>query len=66
MDLTNHPVTPDMHPYLMRLVRAYHTTPVPSRQELLLNQYEMPVTEGWCSLKGLAEQQGISIEGRNN
>ena len=58
-------ISPGMHPYLMRLVRAYHTTPIPSRHELLLNQSEMPITEGWCSMKGIAEQQGITMEDRN-
>ena len=60
MELLPTEVTAEMNPYLMRLVRAYHTTPIPSRHELLLNQYEMPVVDGWCNIKDIANEEIVS------
>ena len=47
------------HPYLTRLSQAYRPhTRVPSRQELLENQYDRPPSH--CSIKGLTTQCGMN------
>jgi hypothetical protein len=45
-------INDQMHPYLMRLVRAYHTTPVPAKQELMYTRYQL---DGHLTMKLLAE-----------
>ena len=53
-------ITSDTHPYAIRLAQAYRPhTPVPSRQELLENQYEQ---SNHCSLKGLTSQCGYEYD----
>ena len=54
-------ITPDTHPYAIKLSRCYSPhTPIPSRQELLENQYDIPPAH--CSLKGLTSQCGYEYD----
>ena len=54
-------ITPDTHPYAIRLAQCYRShTPIPSRQELLENQYDIPPAH--CSLKGLTSQCGYEYD----
>ena len=53
-------ITPDTHPYLIRLSQCYRPhTPIPSRQELLENQYEQ---SHHMSIRGLTQQVGIDYD----
>ena len=50
-------ITPTTHPVAIRLAQPYRPhTPIPSRQELLSNRYEI---SGHCSLKSLCNQMGV-------
>ena len=52
-------ITKDTHPYAIRLAQAYRPfSPIPSRQELLENQYDRPPSH--CSIKGLTTQCGMN------
>ena len=63
MDLKNIVITPETDEALIPLIRAYQGDErIPSRQELLDVQYEMPVTTGYCTLKGLALQAGFNAD----
>ena len=63
LDLKEMIITPETDKALIPLIRAYHGDErIPSRQELLDVQYEMPVTTGHCNLKGLALQAGFNAD----
>ena len=51
-------ITHDTHPYAIRLAQAYRPhSPIPSRQELLDNQCDIPLAH--CSVKGITSQCGF-------
>ena len=62
MDLKNIVITPETDEALIPFIRAYQdgNKRIPSRQELLDVQYEMPVTTGYCTLKNLALDAGFN------
>jgi hypothetical protein len=67
MDLKDIIIETDTHPYLMRMMRAYQDPgQIPARQDLLAAQYpddyELPQTTGWLTMKGLTKQIGIDYE----
>ena len=62
MDMRNEVVTNTTHPYLIKMIRAYNPTPIPSRQELMETQYQMPQIDGHLKLKDLCEQIGVTYK----
>ena len=52
----------DEHPYLIKMVAAYkpHTS-IPSRQEMLMNQYEQ---QSYCNIRALADDIDIDYDVR--
>ena len=64
MNLLDYECDGNEHPYLVRLMSAYQSvnTSIPSRQEMLETQYEMPQVDGHCTLSGLALQAGFNAD----
>ena len=64
MNLLDYECDGNEHPYLVRLMSAYQSvnTSIPSRQELLETQYDMPQVDGHCSLKALAADAGFNSD----
>ena len=63
MDLINLEITPSTHPLLVQLSHCYQPhSMIPSRQEMLEANYEMPQVDGHCSLKGLVLQAGYDLD----
>ena len=61
MDLKNIVITTETDEALIPFIRAYQGDKrIPSRQELLDVQYDMPVTTGHCTLKKLALDAGFN------
>ena len=55
-------ITPDVHPYAIRLSQAYRPhTPIPSRQELLETKYE---PSSFFNLKDLCDDVGVDYDER--
>ena len=63
MDLTNYIIDDSTPPALIPMIMAYrpHTQP-PSRQQMLEQRYQL---DGHLTMKLLAEDVGITLEGRN-
>ena len=56
-------ITPVTHPLLIQLSHCYQAhTMIPSRQEMLAANYEMPQVDGHCTLKGLVVQAGYDLD----
>ena len=64
MALTHYIIDANTPPALIPLIMAYrpHTQP-PSRQQMLESRYEL---DGHLTMVALAQDVGITIEGRNN
>ena len=67
MDLKHLEITATTHPLLIQLSHCYQDAgEAPGRKELLQAQYPddytLPQTTGWLTMKGLTQQIGIDYE----
>ena len=64
MDLTHYIIDDNTPPALIPLILAYrpHTQP-PSKQQMLQARYEL---DGHLTMKALAQDVGIELQGRND